>query len=340
MRKREESSARDIIQMWKTKPDAIREFLNKREDYIQLCNEIAYILKRVLKKNKIEVASISSRAKSLDSFLEKISRKSYQNPFAEMTDFAGTRVVCLYQDDLVLVEDIIKTEFIVIEKVDKLSQKSVDQFGYGAIHYIVKLSKKSKGARYDDLIDHACEIQVRTVLQDAWAIIDHHLMYKNESAVPTALHRKLNSLAGLFETADDQFQRIRDERHKYVNEILDSKSSEESFLNNEVNLDSIASYLDWKFPNIPVSINEQHLSAIFSDIDPKTFGSLLEIDRLIEKYEKNVNKIFTELEDQFALVEGKIPSCISLGLSLYLNDPAKIDGWGPTVKEMVNTLVK
>jgi ppGpp synthetase/RelA/SpoT-type nucleotidyltranferase len=59
--------------------------------------------------------------------------------------------------------------------------------------------------RYDDLKKLVCEIQVRTVLQDAWAIIDHHLSYKQESDVPKILRRKLNSLAGLVETAHDQF---------------------------------------------------------------------------------------------------------------------------------------
>src|SRR5690554_6791035 len=225
----------DIV--WKEKPETVKKFLEQKNDYEQLCAEIAYILKKKLSEAEIEFSSVSYRAKTLKSFLEKIVRKTYDNPFADITDFAGVRVVFLYQNDLTKIEAIIKKEFKIIEKVDKLNDKGIDKFGYGAIHYIVKIGKNSSGARYDDLKNLVCEIQVRTVLQDAWAIIDHHLVYKKESEIPSSLQRKLNSLAGLFETADNQFDILRQEREKYLTDIKESITSNE-FLKNELNLDT------------------------------------------------------------------------------------------------------
>jgi ppGpp synthetase/RelA/SpoT-type nucleotidyltranferase len=58
-----------------------------------------------------------------------------------------------------------------LRKVDKLEEQEVDKFGYGALHYLVNLGRKSSGARYDDLKRLVCEIQVRTVLQDAGRLL-------------------------------------------------------------------------------------------------------------------------------------------------------------------------
>jgi putative GTP pyrophosphokinase len=148
----------------------------------------------------------------------------------------------LYRSDIAKVADIIRAEFVVAEDVDKLDELGVDQFGYGARHFIVRLGKTSSGARYDDLKQLPCEVQVRTVVQDSWAIIQHHMVYKRESQVPTQLQRKLNSLAGLFETVDDQFERIREEREAYLVEMRGSTEAS-TFLENEPNLDSFKEYL-------------------------------------------------------------------------------------------------
>src|SRR5437868_4428074 len=83
----------DAERLWKENTAAIKSFLERRPDYEKLCAEVAYILNRELNKAGIEFSTITYRAKSLNSFLEKIERKSYRDPIAEITDFAGVRVV-------------------------------------------------------------------------------------------------------------------------------------------------------------------------------------------------------------------------------------------------------
>jgi ppGpp synthetase/RelA/SpoT-type nucleotidyltranferase len=223
----------------------IADFVARRPDYEQLCAEVRYILEKRLRAEGIEVASITSRAKTLTSFLEKVGREARRDPLSEITDLAGARVVCLYRSDLATIEQVIREQFQVKEKVDKLEEQGADRFGYGAVHYVVSLGKRSSGARYDDLKGLLCEIQTRTVAQDAWAIISHHLLYKHESAVPSTLRRKLNSLAGVFETADDQFEALRLQREAYLREI-EEKAAEPS--GQELNLDTLSAYLRWKYP--------------------------------------------------------------------------------------------
>lgn len=240
-----------IDDYWCNSPELIKAFFQMNDRYKQLCSEIEYIMHKLIVEKGVEIAHITSRAKTLNSFLEKLNRKFYDKPLEEITDFAGVRVVCLYRSDIQRLEQVVNSEFEVIEKVDKLQHMSQNEFGYGAIHYVVKLGKNTRGARYDDLKDLLCEIQIRTVLQDAWAIIDHHLVYKQESDVPSVLMRKLNGLSGLFETADDSFDNIRNERDKYLNDVNISTKNDDEFLANEINIDTLVLFLKWKFPDIP-----------------------------------------------------------------------------------------
>jgi ppGpp synthetase/RelA/SpoT-type nucleotidyltranferase len=263
----EKSFSIETLEIWKNSPDLVMNFINLSPEYEQLCIEVSYILKKRLTEEAIEISNITMRAKKLDSFILKIQRKEYDDPFTDITDFAGVRVVCLYRDDIKKIAEIIDREFKIIETVDKYGEMGTDRFGYGAVHYIVKLGRKSSGARYDDLKEKICEIQVRTVLQDAWAIIEHHLMYKQESDVPKVLQRKLNSLAGLFETADDQFFRIKQDRKAYIENVRSELDSPSEFLLNDLNFDTFEEYLKWKYPDLPIAFKKSHIETIFFDIN-------------------------------------------------------------------------
>jgi len=231
-----------------------------------------------LKAKGIEVASITSRAKTLPSFLGKIGGKPPDDPLSEITDLAGVRVVCLYRSDLPKIEQVIRQEFRIKERADKLDEQGADRFGYGAVHFLVSLGKKSSGARYDDLKGLLCEIQTRTVAQDAWAIISHHLLYKQESAAPSALQRKLNSLAGVFETADVQFDALRLERDAYLKEIRE-KEAVPDILAQELNLDTLVAYTQWRFPQLRA--NSDHLSRILAKVDRTRYTTIGDIDSAV-----------------------------------------------------------
>jgi putative GTP pyrophosphokinase len=278
-----ENDGFDLDGMWLKKPEIIKQFIDQRAAYKNLCAEVAYILSRQLNNAQIEFSTITHRAKTLDSFLEKIQRKNYQDPIEEMTDFAGVRVVCLYIDDLPKVEKIIAEHFEIVEKIDKLTNKFKESFGYGAIHFVVKLGETSSGARYDDLKNFVCEIQTRTVLQDAWAIIDHHLVYKNESNIPSVLRKKLNLLARNFESADEEFKRIRNEREAYLTNIEESKITSAQFLENELNLDSFVRYAQWKFSDL--SSGKRVIDAPFflKPIIDNNLRKLSELDEIVNR---------------------------------------------------------
>jgi hypothetical protein len=193
------------------------------------------------------------------------------------------RVVCLYIDDLERLEKVIAENFEVVEKIDKLTARKSDQFGYGAIHFVVRLGKNASGARYDDLKNLVCEIQTRTVLQDAWAIIDHHLVYKNESSIPTVLRSRLNRLAGDFESADKKFSDLRAEREEYLRKVADSEINSDQFLENELNLDSFVRYAQWKFPELPGGKQVLDVPFYLKPLLDMNLQTLGELDQIVNR---------------------------------------------------------
>lgn len=330
----------EIDSVWETHPEVIKKFLDCRTDYEQLCIEVAYILEKKAKAVGVEIALVAHRAKSLNSFLEKVQRKKYSDPFVEIEDFAGVRLVCLYVSDLTKIEEVIKNEFEVISKIDKLNEKGPNEFGYGAVHYILRLGGKSLGARYDDLRELKCEVQVRTVLQDAWAIIDHHLVYKRETDIPRPVQRKLNGLAGLFETADNQFDQVRQERQSYVNDLSENVKDEPAFLSTEVNLDSLAAYLKWRFPNVQLDWYGD-IDRLLIDIDKKKYPKLKDLDRKIADILPHVDKVAAGLPyrrraDSAALRMAMLLALIDLDFRKNEHVPPEWERWYETILRDLN----
>lgn len=285
----------ELARIWDEKPSAIRAFIEARPQYQQLCKEVEYILRKRIDDSNIQYSAISNRAKTLKSFAEKISRKNYETPMEEITDLSGVRLVYLYKSDCPAIEKIIEAEFDVIEKVDKVEEQEEDRFGYGALHYLVRLGRKSSGARYDDLKRLVCEVQIRTIGQDAWAIIDHHLSYKQESDVPKMLRRKINSLSGFFETADDHFDRIRGEREEYRRAVKIQLKSPDKALDLEFNLDTFTEYLTWKFPSKMLADDGLRLSLALSRAAQYGYKSLIHIDDLLSRTENARDAMAKEL---------------------------------------------
>ena len=187
------------------KQTEIESFLNKyseeRPKYKSLMEEGLSILKKEINSSSIKVHSFYSRIKSYDSCLDKIRNKNIKQPFDEIKDFVGLRVICLFLSDLERVEKVINEIFEVIEKEDKIHDSEKDVFGYMGMHFIVQLN----GDKTHNSIPF--EIQVRTIAQDAWASISHHLDYKT-SSIREDLKKDFHALSGLFYVADTHFKYI------------------------------------------------------------------------------------------------------------------------------------
>lgn len=219
MGEKEETVIKDSIEL-RTNYD---ELIPK---YKRLVNLVSVIINTSLESKKIKIHSLKQRIKDYNSFLEKVDRKRYGDPFKECTDLAGCRIVCLFLSQVDALEKIIDNEFDVVEVSDKRTSKKFDQFGYVSLHMLVKLKKKRTDfVEYSDLKDLVCEIQIRTILQEAWAEIEHYLNYKaTKEEKREDLLRKIFSLAGMFEVADSTFEEINSGFSTMIKEKIDDDS--------------------------------------------------------------------------------------------------------------------
>jgi len=187
----------------------IESFLKKyselRPKFELLKDEGVHALKNAITKSRIKVHSIPARIKDFDSCVSKVTDKEIVEPFEGIKDFVGLRVVCLFLSDLDKVEKVIDQAFEIVEREDKINNSEKDVFGYMGKHFIVKLKAKKKANAMP------FEIQVRTIAQDAWASVSHHLDYKTNS-IRDELKRDFYALSGLFYVADTHFSFIKQDK--------------------------------------------------------------------------------------------------------------------------------
>lgn len=226
--------------------------------YDKLSEKIKKTLEELFELKNI-ICSTTNRVKSSTSFANKIKSNINFNP-KNMQDLAGIRVITSLKSDVEKVCSIIEQNFSIDKSrsVDKSKILGEDKMGYASIHYVAKLPK------HREILDENkpfsglyFEIQVRTILQHAWAEIEHDRLYKYSSDLPKDIRRRFNLVASLLETADNEFQRLNDieEHHAKQNEVnniiqtgnleivIDSTSLEQYLLNVFANMpDLVKSY--------------------------------------------------------------------------------------------------
>jgi ppGpp synthetase/RelA/SpoT-type nucleotidyltranferase len=197
------------------------------------------VLKEASRKHA-PLAIVETRAKGVSSFAGKILKKRRQymdpaiplpcDPLIRVTDLCGGRVITQTSDQVILICQFIEEAFDIDSgsKEDVSERLSPTEFGYRSIHYIVTINiGKLKAAGIDiDISDEdlkeieglKAEIQVRTLLEHAWADIGHDLTYKSKLKVPKIIKRQFAALAAVLEGVDREFGRL-------VNSFNDFKSN-------------------------------------------------------------------------------------------------------------------
>lgn len=206
----------------KTREEISNEYKVKKPLYDEFTQKIERLIKELLAERKdLKIHSVSSRSKDIESFDLKLKRK-YYSELTEVTDLSGVRIICIFSEDVDKVAEVIKNNFLVNEKysVDKRKIMDPDRFGYLSLHYVLQLTKKRiefpEFQRFEGLY---CEIQIRSILQHAWAEISHEFGYKSKISIPRQLQRKFAQQAGLLEIADEQFIEIKNEIQEYARNI-------------------------------------------------------------------------------------------------------------------------
>lgn len=191
--------------------------------YRQMAEIIPGKLKDFFDEAGIVVAALEHRVKTRESLTGKLKLKGgkYTDLF-DITDIVGLRVISFYTDDVDKVASIVERLFDIDweNSIDKRKIHEIDSFGYLSLHYICRVPESAySDPEHPEINKIRFEIQMRTVLQHAWANMNHDTGYKSGVEIPKVYLRNLSRLAGMLELVDDEFSRIRRELSDYRRQV-------------------------------------------------------------------------------------------------------------------------
>lgn len=177
--------------------ESIRQILHIQLDKLAL----ACTLENRLPRKAIRVVS---RTKDLKDFLLKLERKGWPEfylPSEIIDDLIGARIICWFQDDCYDMLNLLKDS-----KRLKLLNNSIEDYnktpkvsGYRAIHVLCDVTYDQvvhKGDKHQIVTGKmTCEIQIRSIFQDAWGELTHQMHYKIAEQKRAKYNQLVSSLA-------------------------------------------------------------------------------------------------------------------------------------------------
>ena len=209
-----------------TDPHAL-ELLSQYRNLLPVFTKMAEVipdrLKAFFAEAGIVVAALEHRVKTEASLAGKLKAKGgkYRDIF-DITDIVGLRVITFYVDDIGKVASVLERLFEIDweNSIDKRKAHEIDSFGYLSLHYICRIPESSYAdPEHPEVNRIRFEVQMRTVLQHAWANMNHDTGYKSGVEIPKEYLRNLSRLAGMLELVDDEFIRIRQELADYRRQV-------------------------------------------------------------------------------------------------------------------------
>ena len=178
-----------------------RRYIAERQDYSRLACAVSEIIEASARDRGLK-CRIEYRAKEVQSFVTKALTKKYSDPYEQISDKAGVRVVADFPWQRKDLEDMVASLFSVLERDDKRVTAEPDRFGYRATHFQVKHPNAPTEIR-----DLGCEIQVMTRAESLWADTTHDLSYKAVDVLPSEIQRIYHRLVSLTELFDLEVER-------------------------------------------------------------------------------------------------------------------------------------
>lgn len=185
-------------------PNAAADFLGAIEDVLSDAGlTYDHVTARVKEWRSLRS---KSRKRRLDGTL------MYPHPWQDIHDLIGVRVTTYHSTEIPRIIEALTEVFEVRRSVDKTAQTRVSgSFGYGSHHLILRVPPARVAPVLQAYAGREFEVQIRTVLQHAWAEFEHDIRYKrrgNTGKLAPEVDRAFTLAAGLIELADQQFDLI------------------------------------------------------------------------------------------------------------------------------------
>ena len=279
----------------------LEETLPKHERLTPL---VVSLIKNSMRTRAIDYLDVVGRTKSHEGAREKIERKAYKRPQDELTDLSGIRVITYFDSQIQQISRLIRELFVVDEtnSSDRKINLGRDRVGYRSVHFVCTLGVARSGLlEYAEISSLVFEIQLRTVLQHAWAELTHDRSYKFAQALPEHIERKLNLYAGLLEIADGAFDEISKEVDDYAEKL--KKAQPVDVLPEPINSLSVLQFLRnlnsaLHIPGRVTSLrDEKPIASIIHELSDFGLESIADLHSLI-------NNEFVDAYKKSGLLEG------------------------------------
>ncbi len=198
--------------------DPVRDYALAHPTLVAAGEQFLALVTSVLDDAGINYLSVTGRTKTVASFAEKARRTRdgslmYPDPLREITDTIGIRVITYVHSDVSAVAELLRDQVVVHDDRDMGRETAQEgRFGYASRHLLIGMDAAREGhPSYELLQGRQAQVQVRTVLQHAWAEFEHDIRYKGTMPDEHAadFDRRFTLAAGLLELADREFSTIR-----------------------------------------------------------------------------------------------------------------------------------
>lgn len=152
------------------------------------------------KKGNHFIRFVESRLKTQESMEAKLERKhktEKNKPIEELlNDIAGVRIICFDIEQIYQIVKMIQQskDYTIIKEKDYV--KNPKDNGYQSYHMVLIAENKK------------VELQIRTILMDAWSSLESILIYKKSTPVPDALKKDILDFSKKSKKLDKILERI------------------------------------------------------------------------------------------------------------------------------------
>jgi putative GTP pyrophosphokinase len=181
----------------------------------------------LMKPTGISLQLSSRRVKDVESACVKAQIKNYRDPVVQMEDLVGVRIAVLVSPEVgdvcALIEGHEQWGYTLSKDTDADARAAPDRFGYQSRHYILRAKGPFSANGVTIAAGTPCEIQVRTILQHAYAELVHDSIYKAVGPIPHQASRFAASSVALIETTDHLFcetMRLLKDDNAIMNQLL------------------------------------------------------------------------------------------------------------------------
>jgi len=214
-------------------------FFKEKEKYEKLAEYIVRLIRDDPSAPKKSFHTILYRIKDESRLIEKIEQENTNSAIDVKTithkdfqerigDIIGIRIICLRLSDIIKVEEYL--ELLVEEKILQFMREpdhrrsfvlpidpgesapqdlNLQYSGYSSIHYQVKLDENSDAT--EELKGIQVELQLRTILEEAWGEIDHKYRYvysRIGDTIPEHIHSGFYNLSAYLQSAAMQAEHL------------------------------------------------------------------------------------------------------------------------------------